>query len=446
MPVLIIGGGISGLSAAYYLSKSGVRPILIEKSAKPGGVIQTFARDGCLLEAGPDSFISQKPWALELIREVGLGDQVIGSNDHQRVTYILRHGKLTALPDGLMMMVPTKIWPMVFSPLLGWGAKIRMGLDLLKRPHGAREERSVSDFLREHYDQETIDYLAEPLLAGVYGGDPSQLSASAVIARFVELEAKYGSLSRGVLAQARPKGGGSLFQTLKGGLGQLVEKLTPCADIRAVAQVSDLCLQDGGGFRVRVNGEWILAHQVIIATPAYQAAALLRSLDGAIAELLGTVPYSSSLTMALIYDRKSLGRDLTGFGFLVPKPERQDLVACTIVNNKFPFRAPEDKVVLRCFMGGDSLGKSDAEIEAIARRELQRILHISAAPLFTQIARWPQSMAQYTVGHDRRVAEVESRIKRIPGLYLAGNAYHGIGVPDCVRAGKLAAEAVLARG
>ncbi len=220
--VLIVGGGISGLSAAYYLNKAGVRPTLIEKSAQLGGVIRTSVQQGCVIEAGPDSFLAAKPWAMDLIREVGLADQVIGSNDHLRVTYILKHGKLVPLPDGLMMMVPTKILPLVGTKLLSWGTKIRMGLEFLRRPpKAALADRSVYDFLLDHYGQESIDYLAEPLLAGVYGGDPREMSVNSVLARFVEIETKYGSLTRGVLAAPRPKGSGSgsLIPHAEAGLG-----------------------------------------------------------------------------------------------------------------------------------------------------------------------------------------------------------------------------------
>src|ERR1700693_3916270 len=225
--VLIICGGISGLAAAYYLSKAGIRPTLVEKAPELGGVIRTTVQQGCVLEAGPDGFMAAKPWAMDLIRELGLADQIIGSNDHSRITYIVKHGKLVPLPDGLMMMVPTKIMPLVGTSLFGWGTKIRMGLEFFRRPNGKRPDRSVYDFLMDHYGQESIDYLAEPLLAGVYGGGPRAVGVNSVLARFVEIETKYGSLTRGVLAAPRPKGSGSgsLFRTLKNGLGQLVDAL-----------------------------------------------------------------------------------------------------------------------------------------------------------------------------------------------------------------------------
>jgi len=442
--VIVVGGGISGLSAAYYLGKAGLRATIVEKAAKPGGVIQTELRHGCLLEAGPDSFLATKPWALELIDQLGLSDQVIGSNDHLRVTYVARGGQLVPLPDGLMMMVPTKVAPMVRTRLFTWRTKLRMGLDLFHWPRGEHsDDRSVYDFLIGHFGEEAIDYLAEPLLAGVYGGDPRELSAKSVLPRFVALEAKYGSLTRGVLAMPRSKASGSLFQTLKGGLGQLVDALAPSADFtRGEAETIEMVAT---GFRVRVGGHWIHADEVVIATPAHRAAALVRTIDGGLANLLTAIPYMSSITLSLGYERSAFGHPLRGFGFLVPKRERKHLVACTWVNNKFSYRVPEDMVLLRCFMSGSALKESDASLVEMARDELQALMGITPEPVFSKIARWPQSMAQYTVGHEDRVEEIESRLQTIPGLHLAGNAYHGIGVPDCVRMGKDAATQVIER-
>lgn len=434
---LIIGGGISGLSAAYYLSKAGVRPTLIEKSPQLGGVIRTATEHGCLMEAGPDSFVAMKPWLMDLIRELGMADQVIGSNDHLRVTYIVKKGKLVPLPDGLMMMVPTKIMPLVGTRLLSWGTKIRMGLEFLRRPNGPQPDRSVSDFLRDHYGQESIDYLAEPLLAGVYGGDPAQMSVNSVLTRFVEIESKYGSLSRGVLAQPRPKSSGSLFRTLKGGLGQIIERLAPSADvIRGEAEAVE---QTSSGYRVWVNGDWMEAEHIVLAAPAGNCATLLRPINGELAELLATIPYTSSITLSLGYKKATFDHPLNGFGFLVPKLERKYVAACTWVGNKFNYRVPDDMVLLRCFMGGNALAKTDQELVEAARRELRSIMGLEAAPMFHSIARWPNSMAQYAVGHEKRVERIEAIMHDLPGLHLAGNAYHGIGLPDCVRMGKEAA-------
>lgn len=439
---LIIGGGISGLSAAYYLSKAGIRPTLLERSPRIGGVIQTSMLQGCVLEAGPDGFLGAKPWAMHLIRELGLADQVIGSNDHSRITYIVKNGKLVRMPAGLMMMVPTKIMPIVGTRLLSWSAKIRMGLEILRRPKGPQPDRSVYDFLLDHYGQESIDYLAEPLLAGVYGGDPRGMSVNSVLARFVDLETKYGSLTRGALAQPRPNSAGSFLQTLKGGLGQLIEALRPYADV--IHTNAETLEQTGSGFRVRADGNWLQADQVVLATPAHAGSQLMASSQPELSRLLAGIPYTSSITLALGYRKATFDHPLNGHGFLVPKKERKYVFGCTWVGNKFDYRVPDDMVVLRCFLGGDAMPLSDEALVDAARAELRSIMNVRAEPVFHNIARWPNSMAQYTVGHQQRVARIEEIARAIPGLYLAGNAYYGIGIPDCIRMGQEAAAKISA--
>ncbi len=444
--VVIVGGGISGLSAAYYLSKHSIPATIIEQRPRLGGVIETERIQGCVLEAGPDSFLSQKPWALALIKELDLAGEVIGSNDHLRVTYVWKRGRLVALPDGLMLMIPTKILPMATTGLVGWGTKVRMGLEWFRKPAAYDADQSVADFVADHYGQETVDYLAEPLLSGVYGGDPNKLSVASVLPRFVELARKYGSLTKGVLHERRKAAqhakGHPLFQTMKGGLEELVEALTNRAKPEVVHGTAEAVER---GYRVRVNGEWLEAGHVVLACPAYQAAALVRGLASELASLLEAGPYSNSITISLGYERAGFRHPLNGFGFLVPKRERRLLVACTWVGTKFSHRVPADKAVLRCFVGGEdasALALTDEELVTSVRAELRTIMGVTEAPAFTHVARWPRSMAQYTVGHARRVAEIEARVKQLGGLDLAGNAYHGIGIPDCVRMGKEAAERI----
>ena len=417
-----------------------------------GGVIETRTEDGCLLECGPDSFLAAKPDAITLIKELGLEGEIIGSNDHQRTTYILKHGKLVPLPDGVMMIVPSKVMPMVQSSLLSWGTKIRMGFELLRRPR-RYPDRSVAEFVVDHFGPETLDYLAEPLLSGVYGGDPRQLSANSVLPRFVEMEVTKGSLGRAVMLSAPWRSGGSrderppsspgnsLFKTLASGLGGLIGELATYANVEH--QCVDAVERNGDRFRVRAGGDWLEASNVIVATPAPAAASLLQGVDGELANLLGAIPYSSSALISMIFDEAKFDGQRAGFGFLVPKVERDRLAACTFVATKFPHRAPGDRILLRCFFGGTGdegiLRESDEAMVIIAREELRRILGLTAAPLFTNISRWPKSMAQYTVGHSGRIAEIKTRTAAIPGLHLAGNAYDGIGIPDCVRSGRQAA-------
>jgi oxygen-dependent protoporphyrinogen oxidase len=444
---VIVGGGVSGLSAAYDLARAGMPHVLIEQRPRLGGVIETNLIDGCVVEGGPDSFISQKPEALALIKELGLEQEVIGSNDHSRITYIVRHGRLVRMPEGMMMIVPTRVWPMVKSPLLGWGTKFRMALELFRRPV-LLPDRSVAEFVVDHFGRETLDYLAEPLLAGVYGGDPSWMSVASVLPRFAEMEAKYGSLGRAVLkAPAAPgSSSGTLFRTLKGGLGALTAKLsgkvTPRhGTVETVERVAE-------GFRVRVDGDWIEAQHVVLACPAWAAAGVTSSLNSEVGALLGRIPYTSTLTVALCYRASEFDGQRAGHGFLVPQKERRRMAACTFVDAKFAHRAPSDRVLLRCFFGGSgddaALNEADEFLIRMAREELRRILGLTAAPVFTSISRWPRSMAQYTVGHATRWKELEARVAAIPGLHLAGNGYTGIGIPDCIRMGRQAARKIVA--
>ena len=446
--VVVIGGGISGLAAAYYLSRTGRACTLVEPLPCLGGVIRTESVDGCVVEAGPDSFISQKPWALQLIRELGLAGEVIGSQDRLRKTYILRRGRLVPMPDGLYLMVPTAVAPIAATRLLSLSTKIRMAWELLRRPPDfPPSDRSVADFVHDHYGEEAVRYLAEPLLAGIYGGDPGRLSIQSVLPRFAEFEQQYGSVTRGVLASRRASSGQAppLFQSLKRGMQQFTEALVEAisGSVTTVRTEVQRLERRESGYRVSGPGLSLDAGNVVLAVPAYIAGALLRPLDEALAGLLSAIPYHSSVTVALGYDRAGFRQPLNGFGFLIPRVERRLLTAGTWVGTKFPHRVAENRVLLRAFIGaGDReelLSQSDDWLVEAVREELGRLLGLTQTPLFTRVQRWRRAMAQYTVGHLRRMDEVNARLTRLPGLHLAGNAYLGIGVPDCVRTAQLAA-------
>ena len=459
--IAIIGGGISGLSAAFQLEKTRatgaeLEYVLFEGSQRLGGCMSSDHVEGCLVEAGPDSFLTEKPWAASLCKELGLGEQLIGSNDTQRKTYIVVHGRLIAMPDGLMFMVPTKLAPTALSPLFSWGTKLRMAQELLHPPRPMQDDETVAQLVERHFGAEVVDRLADPLLSGVYGGDAAKLSARAVLPRFVEMEEKYGSLSRAMLAAHRKMAAASktqaprpLFTSLRDGMQQMVDALVARLQpesIRLRHHVRRVYAEDAG-WRVTLEpaGEELF-DAVIVATPANVAGVLLDGVDAGLARNLLGVTYSSSVTVTLGYYKQQLAALPPGFGFLVPRAEGRRMLACTFVHNKFPHRAPADKGILRCFLGGardeEVLSLSDEEIVATVRRDLRELLKLDVLPIFARVYRWREAMAQYEPGHIARVAEIEKRVAELPGLAIAGNAYHGIGVPDCIRSGTEAANKV----
>jgi protoporphyrinogen/coproporphyrinogen III oxidase len=464
--IAIIGGGISGLTAAFTLEEprrdGKVRYTLYESSAQLGGVLRTEHVDGCQVEAGPDSFITEKPWAIDLCHTLGLGDQLIGSNDAERRTYILVRGRLVPMPDGLMFLVPTRILPTGLSPLFSWSTKLRMARELLHPPHAANGDESVAAFVERHYGAEMVDRLADPLLSGIYGGEAASLSVRAVLPRFAEMERNYGSLGRAVLAARKkiPRTANQpalpLFTSLKNGMQQLVETLILRIDQKSV--LTDTPVQS---IRREANG-WIVGvypetrgtdsksspfDAVIVAVSARIAAQLLASASPELSSELGGVGYSSSITVGLGYDQDVRRSLPPGFGFLVPRSEGKRLLAATFVHNKFPHRAPENRALLRCFFAGSNAENvwqlSDEAIINVVREELQQIVGVRAEPLFARVYRWKSAMAQYGVGHLERLERIESLRKQLPGLALAGNSYRGIGVPDCIRSGQQAAKELL---
>jgi len=457
----IIGGGISGLAAAFALEQkrragAEIEYAVFEGSPRFGGVLVTDRVDGCLIEAGPDSFLTEKPWASDLCRQLGLGDQLIGSNDADRKTYILTRGHLVEMPDGLMFMVPTKIVPSVLSPLFSTETKIRMAREWFHPPHKANGDESVAAFVDRHYGSEMVDRLADPLLSGVYGGEASQLSVRAVLPRFAEMEAKYGSLGRAMLAtrkkmaQAAKGPPRPLFSSLKDGMQQMVDALLaqlPPDALHANVPVQAIQPQDDG-WTVSAGLDSDQFDAVILAVPAGQAARVLQLASHELAAELSAITYSSSVTLTLGYDKKVRASLPPGFGFLVPRSEGTRMLAATFVHNKFPHRAPPDRAIIRCFLGGSRdeavLDLSGEEIVSIARSELRKILGLTAEPLFARVYKWRGAMAQYSVGHLERLQRIEAVRQTLPGLALAGNAYSGIGVPDCVRSGTEAANALTA--
>lgn len=455
--IAIIGGGISGLAAAFALEErrragADVDYVLFEASPRLGGVLRTDYIDGCIVEAGPDSFITEKPWATDLCRDLGLGDQLIGSNDADRKTYILTRGQLVVMPDGLMFMVPTKILPTGLSPLFSWKTKLRMTQELFHPPRAVDHDESVAAFVERHYGSEMVDRLADPLLSGVYGGEAAGLSVRAVLPRFADMERTHGSLGRAMLAARKKMSSGPrkaappLFTSLKQGMQYLAEttvsRLTP-SSLRTNTPVQSI-QREGESWMILTGEQPERFDAVIIALPGLAAANVLRIASPELSAELASVQYSSSITVGLGYDREVRQSLPPGFGFLVPRSEGKRLLAATFVHNKFPHRAPQDRALLRCFFAGrnaeDVWPLSDNQIIGIVRNELQQILGLHAEPLFARVYKWKSAMAQYGVGHLDRLDRIERLRQQLPGLALAGNAYRGIGVPDCVRSGREAAK------
>lgn len=468
---VIVGGGIAGLATALYLQErareSGLSLSLtiIEADRAWGGKIVTRRPDGFIIEAGPDSFLSQKPWALELCAKLGLSDEVINTNEAEKKTFIFSRGRLRELPEGLVVIVPTKLGPFLRSGLVSWPGMARMAVDLVLPRRRQDTDESLASFFRRRLGREAFDRVIEPLMAGIYAGDAEQMSLKATFPRFRELEQRYGSLIRGMLAARRAADSPAeasrphrtLFVTLRGGLGQLVDTLVrrvEAAGVTLLAGQRVMSLRAGAegpmGTRYTLglaDGASIAADAVVLATPAFSAADLLRPLEPATADLLARIPYASTGTVSLAYERKELGPAVTGFGFVVPRVEGRALLAATWTSLKWPHRAPPTQALLRCYIGGagrdDLLKADDDTIIRTVREELQAIAGIEAKPVYADVSRWIRGMPQYTLGHVERLDQIQTGLRRYPGLFLTGAGYRGIGVPDCIRDGNATAADVM---
>ncbi|MGA8183193.1 MAG: protoporphyrinogen oxidase [Terriglobia bacterium] len=470
--IAIVGGGISGLTAAYKLAQARERGLpvsefLIEADNRLGGVVRTEQLEGFVLEGGPDSFISEKPEAAALCRELGLGDLLIGSNDDERQTYILHKGKLVPLPEGLMLLAPTRIRPFLKSPLLPLSSKLMLATEWFVTPTKPRDyDESIGTFVRRHFGKAMLENIVDPLLAGVYGGDAMSLSVESVLPRFREMENQYGSLIRGAIAARRKvrktgRSGGkdeqksnSLFVTLKNGLGELTKALETRLDPsrvhlgQRVVSIERVGHHWKSPYRIRCEGNQAYeAEAVILALPVHACADFFASFTEDLVDACRAVPFSSAITVNLGFDEDVAATLPPGFGFLVPAKERSRLLACTFVHRKFQYRAPPGKALLRCFLGGtrdpEIMQLSNNEIIPLVRQELRSILGLETQPLFSFISRWPSAMAQYNLGHKDRILRIAALIQKYPHLHLAGNAYTGIGLSDCIRTGKEAAEQVM---
>ncbi len=455
--IVIVGGGISGLAAAHRLIERNPSQqiILIEASNRLGGTIETTHRDAFLLERGPDSFISEKPEALALAKRLGIESQLIQTNEKFRRSFIVRNGRLRPVPEGFQLLAPSRLAPFLMTDIFSVAGKARMAADLFlpRKSTNGTEDESLASFVRRRLGKEALERMAQPMVGGIYTADPETLSLRATLPRFLDMEKRHRSLILAMLrqgaAQKRGTSGArySLFLSFDRGMQVLVDALTQMnADIRLNTRVQRLSMDQGWTITTD-KGEHLKADAVCLAVPAYVAASLLNDIDEQLARNLRNIKYASTATINLGYKRSAIAHPLNGFGFVVPFIEKRSLIACTFSSVKFSGRAPDDHVLLRAFAGGalqpEVFALEEAEMSQRVEADLRELLGITGAPLFTEVAKWERSMPQYEVGHLDRINEVENAVNKLPGLSLAGNAYRGAGIPDCIRSGEVAAESIL---
>jgi oxygen-dependent protoporphyrinogen oxidase len=466
--IVVIGGGIAGLAAAHRLIELDRQQslhceiLLLEASPRLGGSIVTERVNDFLLEGGPDSFITEKPSALRLCERLGLTSRLVSTQSAYQKIHIVHHGKLEPLPEGFFLLAPTRIWPFIQTPLFSWRGKLRMAGELLLPRSDANIDESLGAFVRRRFGAEALERVAQPLIGGIYASDPDKLSLSATMPRFKEMERQRRSVIWAMWSEQRRRarqreaGSGarwSLFVTLADGMKELVDaiaKRLPEGVIRSNTPVTGLVREkEKNSWQVATGGNQTIAVDgVILATPAFQTGAILSSVASDAAKDLKQIAYASTATVSLAYRRADFPRRPDSFGFVVPAIEKRKIMACTFSSLKYPGRAPEDHILLRAFVGGalqaELFRVDDATMVKNVRGELASLLSVTAEPLFSRIWRHPDSMPQYHVGHQARIERVEDSLRKFSNLALAGSAYHGVGISDCVRTGEQAAEKIVA--
>ena len=465
--IIIIGGGIAGLATAFYTlkkAKAASQPVhltVLESSSRWGGKLSTNRVDGFVIEGGPDTFLATKPWGVTLCKELGLGERLQGTNPHQKNTYVLHKGRLLPLPDGLALMIPTDIPSILKSRLVSWPGKARMGLDFLLPARKVCADESLGNFVSRRLGREAYENLIEPLMSGIYAGDGDALSLASTFPYLRDLELKYGSLARGALEMRQQMavrgqatlGSRSAFLTPTTGLMEIVEALISYlqnngAVLRLNALVKNVKRANVKKWNVELeNGEALPADGIVLAAPAFAATKIVSTLDPQLAADLHAIPYASTATVSLAYRQSNLPHPLDGYGYIIPRHEGRRALACTWTSTKFPHRAPDGYALIRVFVGRagqeTDIAWDEASLLELAREELLLTLGINAEPLLARVFIWDKAMPQYNIGHSQRLTRIETALAQYPGIVLAGAGYRGIGIPDCIHSGELAANKIL---
>jgi oxygen-dependent protoporphyrinogen oxidase len=446
--ILVVGGGIAGLTAAYDLGRRGADVLLLEERERLGGLISTFARDGFLMDGGPDAFLRAKPHARVLCEELGLASELIPTNPDRRRVYVLHRGRLHALPEGFRLTVPTRLLPFLGTSLFSVRGKLRMLCEPWIPPRRTEAEESVASFVIRRFGREALERVGEPLLAGIHCGDAAKLSIDLLFPNLVALERKHGSLTRGMAAEG--VGEETVFLSLAGGMGRLVERLAEevRGEIRLGERVDEIRRRSSGFESILASGERIPSSAVVLALPLRRSEKLLATLASGAAAELSRIETVSTAVVFHAFRRENVRHPLDGYGFVVPGSEPNRLLAATFVTSKFPSRAPDSHVLLRAFLGGRRdrklLDAGDQELEALSLRELERALGSLGAPTFSRVVRWADRTPQIELGHAPRIAAFERALDEVPGLFVLGSGLRGVGIPDSIAAAR--ALAVRIRG
>lgn len=469
--IAVIGGGLCGLSAGNRLAELHQEAdipcqiVLFEAGTRLGGLVETRQIQGYLVEMGADSFITNKPAAVNLCYRLGLESELIPTDAAFRKSLVLHHGRPCPVPEGFQLLTPATIKSVLVSPLFSLNGKIRMALEPLIPRGKSRSDESLASFVRRRFGQEALERLVQPMVGGIYTSDPERLSLKATMPRFLEMEREHGSLLRAMAsgsAGTEEKTSGAsgarygLFTTLRNGISQLIESLVnrlreENIDLRLNTRVVRIEREAGTQrFLVELaDGNCEGFDAVILTLPTGPAAQLIDPLNATLASLMRKIEYASSVIVVSGHQLKNIRDPLKAFGLVVPAVEKRRVLAVSFSSRKFPGRAPEGRVLLRTFVGGamqpEEFERSDSEIESTVSQELQELLGVSETPDFMMVSRYPRSMPQYHVGHCELVSEIEHQSEKLLGFSLAGNAYHGVGIPDTIASGERAAERIFAQ-